>query len=90
MEDRWKALAVLTVARTSLGFQVQSVGSISPVLLADLGLNFADLGTLIGLYFLPGIALTIPAGMFGKWFGDKRVVLLRASNRTGFDAFWVA
>lgn len=66
MEDRWKALAVLTVARTSLGFQVQSVGSISPVLLADLGLNFADLGALIGLYFLPGIALTIPAGMYGK------------------------
>lgn len=76
MEDRWKALAVLTVARVSLGFQVQSVGSVSPVLLADLGLDFTDLGTLIGLYFLPGIALTIPAGMFGRWFGDKRMVLL--------------
>lgn len=76
MEDRWKALAVLTVARISLGFQAQSVGSVSPVLLADLGLDFVDLGTLIGLYFLPGVALTIPAGMFGRWFGDKRVVLL--------------
>lgn len=76
MEDRWKALAVLTVARVSLGFQVQSVGSVSPVLLADLGLDFTDLGTLIGLYFLPDVALTIPAGMFGRWFGDKRMVLL--------------
>lgn len=76
MEDRWKALAVLTVARTSLGFQVQSVGSVSPVLLPDLGLDYVDLGTLIGLYFLPGIVLTIPAGLIGRWFGDKRVVLL--------------
>ncbi|MDN3563299.1 MFS transporter [Paeniroseomonas aquatica] len=75
MQQRWKALVVLTAARTSLGFQVQSVGSISPVLLPDLGLDYVDLGTLIGLYFLPGIALTIPAGMFGRLFGDKRVVL---------------
>jgi MFS family permease len=76
MEDRWKALAVLTLARISLGFQVQSVGSVSPVLLPDLGLDYVALGTLIGLYFLPGIALTIPAGLIGRWLGDKRVVLL--------------
>ena len=63
MENRWKALAVLTLARTSLGFQVQSVGSVSPVLLPDLGLDYVALGALIGLYFLPGLVLTIPAGL---------------------------
>ena len=30
MEERWRALAVLTAARTSLGFQFQSVAAASP------------------------------------------------------------
>ncbi|WP_270933784.1 MFS transporter [Falsiroseomonas oryzae] len=74
MQDHWRALAVLTTARVSLGFQFQSIASVSPELVAQLGLSYADLGTLIGLYFLPGLALALPGGALGRRFGDKRVV----------------
>ncbi len=75
MQGRWRALAILTAARTSLGLQFQSISSVSPMLLDDVGLHFADLGTLIGLYFLPGVFVAVPAGALGARFGDKRVVV---------------
>jgi MFS family permease len=75
MEDRWRALAILTAARTSLGFQFQSVAAASPQLIGELGLSYADLGTLIGLYFLPGLFIALPAGALGRRFGDCRVAL---------------
>lgn len=94
MEAKWRALLVLTAARTSLGFQFQSVASVSPMLVEELGLTGADLGTLIGLYFLPGLALALPGGALGRRFGDMRVVVaglllmalggLVASLATGF------
>ncbi|MBL6080298.1 MFS transporter [Belnapia sp. T18] len=74
MDPRWQALAVLTAARTSLGFQFQSVASVSPMLVEELGLGGADLGALIGLYFLPGLVLALPGGALGRRFGDMRVV----------------
>ncbi|NOG71291.1 CynX/NimT family MFS transporter [Roseicella sp. DB1501] len=76
MEPRWLALAVLTLARTSMGFQFQSLASAGAPLVADLGLSYADLGALIGLYFLPGLALALPGGLLGRRFGDKRIVVL--------------
>ncbi len=76
MDARWVALAVLTIARVSLGFQFQSLGSISPLLRQNFGLGYADIGFLIGLYMLPGIFLAVPGGMLGQRFGDKRMVCL--------------
>ena len=76
MEGRWLALVVLTVARASLGFQFQSVGSVAPLLIRDLGLSYADVGFLVGLYMLPGLILALPGGMLGQRFGDKRMVVL--------------
>jgi MFS family permease len=76
LEARWLALAVLTAARTSMGFQFQSLASAAPPLVADLGLGYAEVGSLIGLYFLPGVALALPGGLLGRRFGDTRVVAL--------------
>jgi cyanate permease len=73
MDARWAALAVLTTARASLGFQFQSIASAAGPLVRDLGLSYADLGFLVGLYFLPGVALALPGGALGRRFGDKRV-----------------
>jgi predicted MFS family arabinose efflux permease len=94
MDPKWRALLVLTAARTSLGFQFQSVASVSPMLVQELGLDGADLGGLIGLYFLPGLVLALPGGALGRRFGDRRVVVaglllmalggLVASLATGF------
>jgi MFS family permease len=57
-----------------MGFQFQSLASVSPLLVREFGIVYADIGFLIGLYMLPGIALALPGGALGRRFGDKRVV----------------
>jgi predicted MFS family arabinose efflux permease len=76
LEARWLALLVLTAARASLGFQFQSLASVSPLLVEKLGVSYADAGFLIGLYMLPGVVLAFPGAGLGRRFGDKRVVLI--------------
>ena len=66
-------LAVLTTSRLALGFQFQSVGSTAPFLVADLGIDYATVGFLIGLYLLPGVVVALPGGFLGRRFGDKQV-----------------
>ena len=73
--NRWVALAVLTFARTAMGFQFQSVGAVSPLLMERLHIANAELGWLIGLFSLPGVFLALPGGLLGGRFGDRRVVL---------------
>ena len=73
--NRWVALAVLTLARTAIGFQFQSVGAVSPLLMERLHIANAELGWLIGLFSLPGVFLALPGGLLGGRFGDRRVVL---------------
>lgn len=73
--SRWLALALFFITRLALGFQFQSVGSVAPLLLHDFDLQYAQLGTLVGLYLLPGVVIAIPGGLLGRKFGDKRVVL---------------
>lgn len=60
-ENRWTALAVLTFARTAMGFQFQSVGAVSPLLMERLHIASTKLGWLIGLFSLPGMFLALPA-----------------------------
>lgn len=74
--NRWAMLAVLALARTAMAYQVQSVGSISPFLVAELGIDYAALGTLVGLYMLPGVVIALPGGVLGQRFGDTRMCLL--------------
>jgi len=76
MDRRWVALAVLTAARVSMGFQFQSLASVAPILVRDMGLGFADVGFLVGLYMLPGILLAVPGGWLGERFGDRRMVVI--------------
>jgi MFS family permease len=76
MPERWLMLAVLTFARTAMGFQFQSVAALSASLLRQFDLSFAALGTLIGLYLLPGIAAALPGGMLAQRYGDKRIACL--------------
>jgi predicted MFS family arabinose efflux permease len=73
--NRWQILAVLFLARTAMGFQFQSIASVSPFLIDEFAIDYAMLGTLIGLYNLPGVVFALPGGMLGKRFGEKQVVL---------------
>jgi len=73
MPQRWLILAILTFARASIGFQFQSVATLSPFLLEQFDLSYGALGTLIGIYLFPGIAVALPGGVFGHRYGDKTV-----------------
>ena len=75
MNNRWVTLALVFLARTSMGFQFQSVAAVAPPMLAELGLSYAQLGTLIGLYMLPGALFALPGGVIGQRLGERRVVI---------------
>lgn len=76
MKNRWSILVVLFIIRTAMGFQFQSLASVSTLLIDDLDIDYARFGLLIGLYMFPGIALAYPGGLLGRRFGDKRVVVV--------------
>ena len=73
---RWLILAVLFVARGAWAYQFQAVGSVGPMILDDLGIGYAELGTLIGLFDAPGIVVALAGGYLGQRYGDKRLVLI--------------
>ncbi len=74
LETRWLILAVLFLARAVMGFQFQAVASTSPFLIDALGIDYAGIGTLVGLYLLPGVVFALPGGLMGKRYGDARMV----------------
>jgi predicted MFS family arabinose efflux permease len=59
-----------------MGFQFQSVAATSTHLIEALAIDYATLGTLIGIYMLPGVMIALPGGMLAGRFGDKQVALL--------------
>jgi MFS family permease len=75
LESRWLILAVLFIARFALGYQFQSAGSVAPFLIKDLGIDYAQVGLLIGAFMLPGAAISVPSGFLSRRFGDKNVVV---------------
>ena len=88
--NRWVALAALFVARCSLGYHFQSVASVSPLLVDDLGIDFTEVGTLIGLFSILGVVTALPAGFLGERFGERRVCLVGLALMTvGGLAMWL-
>src|SRR5437867_1866325 len=76
MANRWVALAIVFVTRTSMGFQFQSVAAVAPLMVAELQLTWVQVGSLIGLYMLPGAVFALPGGVLGQRFGDRRMVVV--------------
>lgn len=74
--NRWLILALLFLARTAMGVQFQTVGSVGPILVDALGIEYTAVGMLIGLYLLPGVFIALPGGMLGERFGAKHIVIL--------------
>ena len=71
----WLLLATVTIARIGSGMQTQSVGAVGPSLVDAMGLAYVALGTLIGAYSLPGIAVALPGSWLIARMGDRRMVL---------------
>src|SRR5260370_39952252 len=74
MANRWVAISVVFLTRPAMGYQFQSIASVGPLLIPELGLSWAQLGSLIGLYMLPGVFFALPGGVIGQRFGERRVV----------------
>ncbi len=72
---RWMILAVLFAARAATGFQFQSIGSTAAGLMQDLGINYSQVGMLLGAYLLPGVVVAFPAGLLGQRFREKKLGL---------------
>ena len=72
--QRWWTLALLFACRAGLGLQFQALGSVADPLVAALGLRYAEIGTLIGLFTLPGLLLALPAGWLGRHLSDRSLV----------------
>lgn len=97
---RWFVLGLLFVARAGLGFQFQTLGSVSNELVTELDLNYTQIGTLIGLFMVPGMFLAIPAGLAGHFMSDRFLIGLGllalaaggglAAMAEGFDMLAVA
>ena len=75
MPVRWRVLVLLFLVRTTMAFQFQAVGALSPAFQEAFAVGIADIGVLVGLYFTPGLFLAAPGGALGRRFGDKQVVL---------------
>ncbi|MDP6665869.1 MAG: MFS transporter [Dehalococcoidia bacterium] len=73
LTNRWLFIVIVFLIRTTFSFQFQAVGSVSSFLRDDLLISHAQVGTLIGIYMLPGVAIALPGGFFIKYFGDRRM-----------------
>ncbi len=75
MPTRWIVLSGLVVARLAFAFQLQSVAVVAPGLMQDLTLDPVAIGTLAGLFMLPGLILAIPGGMLSQKIGERRFLI---------------
>jgi predicted MFS family arabinose efflux permease len=78
MPLRWLMLMVLFLVRLAMGYQFQSVASVSTHLVSELGLSYTQVGTLIGFFLLPGIFVAIPSGTLTRAVTDKNLLMIGA------------
>jgi predicted MFS family arabinose efflux permease len=76
LRNRWTILAILFLARTAMAVQFQSVGSLGPILTQELAIDYAAVGTLIGLYMLPGVVIALPGGVLMQRFGATTIAVV--------------
>lgn len=84
---RWWILALLFLARTMMGFQFQSIASVTHFLMDEMHMNYGEIGSLIGLYLLPGVFLALPSALLQNRFGDKLVCSVGLSLMAGGGLF---
>lgn len=71
---RWRMLALLFLCRASLGLQFQTLASTADPLVAKFGIGYTEIGTLIGLFMLPVLFLSLPAGWAGRYASDRKLL----------------
>ncbi|MGI4953802.1 MAG: MFS transporter [Janthinobacterium lividum] len=74
MAKDWIFVAGLCLARIAFGYQFQSLATMAPELVARFHIDYRLLGTLVGLYMLPGVVVALPGGLLGRRFGARLIV----------------
>lgn len=77
-----------------MGIQFGSVGALGPLLRND-GIDYGQIGILIGAYLAPGVIVALPGGVLARRAGDKTVTLLclaimAAGSLLELDPAWTA
>ena len=72
--NHWPTLAAMVLARITFGYQIQTIASLGPQLHDAFGIEFALLGTLMGLMQFPGIPAAIPSGFLARRYGDRIII----------------
>ncbi len=69
-------LAAVFAVRAALGALFQAPGAAGPVLVPAFDLDWTQFGTLVGLFWLPGLVLVYPLGLAARRMGDRAGVLM--------------
>jgi nitrate/nitrite transporter NarK len=72
MATRWLVLAGLVLARIAFAFQFQALAVVAPGFVDQFSLDALAVGTLVGLYMIPGLFLAIPGGVLSQRVGERR------------------
>lgn len=97
LPGRWMVLWMLVVVRVAMGYQFQAAASAAPWLIAEFGIDYATVGSLVGFYTLPGILFALPGGFIARRIGEKNLLLFGLALMTagggvsaiGGDFAWV-
>ena len=73
---RWVILGVSYVSILAFAITLQSVPPVLSLVMSDLNLSHAQGGLLMSLFALPGIIISIPAGMLADRYGQKVIGLV--------------
>jgi predicted MFS family arabinose efflux permease len=73
---RWVILGVTTLSCLAFATTMQSVPPILSLVMAEFKLTYAQGGLLMSLFALPGIAISIPAGMLVDRYGQKTIGII--------------
>lgn len=57
-----------------MALQFQAVGAMSPAVGSAYNVGLAEIGFVIGLYFLPGAVIAVPGSAIGSRYGERQVV----------------
>lgn len=70
---RWVILGVVYLCILAFAITLQSVPPILSLVMDELGLSHAQGGLLMSLFALPGVVVSIPAGMLADRYGQKMI-----------------
>ena len=67
-------LFALLAIRATGAFQLQAAAVAAASLIADRGISYAEVGSLMGAYMIPGIFVTVLGGLLAARIGDRPVL----------------